>query len=83
MELLSDNFIEFEKDKGSSIPIKQFIELAHTIVKSKTILLFGALPYRESEIMNSNTTQLVKLGWTWDIDLDEGIKRIKDQLSAM
>lgn len=54
------------------------VMLAKEITKSRTKLLFGAIPYRENEIMDSkaNTESLEKLGWQAKVDIESGIRRI-------
>ncbi|MEC0328214.1 NAD-dependent epimerase/dehydratase family protein [Paenibacillus macerans] len=78
LHLFSDFYNEIEIGRGISVSIRNFIELAHLLTNSSTQLLFGALPYRESEIMDSyaNTSKLKELGWSWNDGIEEGIKKI-------
>ncbi|OAM92859.1 Nucleoside-diphosphate-sugar epimerase [Pelosinus fermentans] len=71
-------FQEYEIGSGQSISIRTFVELVHTIAKSNTRLNFGALPYRENEIMIScaNTGKLSGLGWRANVSLKAGISAI-------
>ena len=47
------NFQEFQVGTGNSVSVKELAKLIKEIVKSKTDLKFGAIPYREGEIMES------------------------------
>ncbi|MCM3677509.1 MULTISPECIES: NAD(P)-dependent oxidoreductase [Peribacillus] len=75
-------FEEFELGTGKETSIREFVELAHKITKSKTILKFGSLPYRDDEIMFSkaNIEPLTSLGWSSKIKLIDGIKEIVKQV---
>lgn len=68
----------FEVGSGAAQPVKDFITTAHRIIGSKSNLLFGALPYRENEIMYSkaNLEALTGLGWRSTVKLEEGLKNI-------
>ncbi|GIP08632.1 NAD-dependent epimerase/dehydratase family protein [Paenibacillus macerans] len=78
LHLFSDFYNEIEIGRGVSVSIRHFIESAHFLTNSSTQLLFGALPYRESEIMDSyaNTSKLKEMGWSWNDGIEEGIKKI-------
>ena len=69
---------QYEVGTGKTISIKDLVLLAKEITKSRTKLLFGAIPYRENEIMDSkaNTDLLEKLGWQAKMDIESGIRRI-------
>ena len=69
---------QYEVGTGKTISIKDLVLLAKEITKSRTKLLFGAIPYRENEIMDSkaNTESLEKLGWQAKMDIESGIRRI-------
>jgi Nucleoside-diphosphate-sugar epimerases len=75
---LNDRFQEYELGSGTSTSIHDFAELVRQITNSKTIFKYGALPYRENEIMDSkaNLDSLNKLGWNVKINLKDGIKLI-------
>jgi nucleoside-diphosphate-sugar epimerase len=70
-------FQEYECGTGEAVSIRHFVETAHALVGSRTRLLFGALPYREHEIMYScaDTAALRDLGWSPHYDLAEGLER--------
>jgi nucleoside-diphosphate-sugar epimerase len=66
---------EYECGTGEAVSIRQFVETAHALTCSRTRLLFGALPYREHEIMYScaDTLALADLGWSPRYNLEEGL----------
>lgn len=78
-ETFNYNFYEYSIGTGKSITIKQFVCLVKKLTgNTKTILNFGALPYRENEIMFSKAdiTSIKKdIGWEPKYSLEEGLKR--------
>ena len=75
---INPDFNEFEIGSGNVISIKNFIELIHKLTKSKSILNFGALPYRKYETMHSSVdlTRIKELGWKPKESLKEGLLKI-------
>jgi CDP-paratose synthetase len=74
----SRGYYSFEVGSGQSIAIRDFVEMAKGLCQnSKTKLNFGALPYREKEIMDSavNIAPLRELGWLPEVGLEEGLMR--------
>ena len=74
----SDNKMdEFEIGTGVTVSIRKFVELIKKITQSNTQLRFGAIPYRENEIMNSfaDNRKLLSLGWTQQYSLIEGLNK--------
>ena len=69
---------QYEVGTGKTISIKELVMLAKSITKSQTKLVFGAIPYRENEIMNSkaNVESLLNLGWQAKVDIETGIRKI-------
>jgi CDP-paratose synthetase len=67
---------EFDVGTGVETSIKEFTNLTKVILECKTKILFGAIPYREGEIMNSKAenTKLCKLGWKPSFSLEKGLK---------
>lgn len=70
--------LTFEVGSGQPRSVMDFVTTAHRIVRSKSKLLFGALPYREQEIMRSeaNLGALQALGWEPRVTLEAGIERL-------
>jgi len=71
-------FTTYEVGTGESIEIRYFIELLRNVTDSKANLVFGAIPYRIEEIMNSraNLTALNALGYHPMTGIEMGIQKI-------
>lgn len=75
---------DFDIGTGDFIAVKDFItNISNTLLSIKNIditsrLNFGAIPYRDNEIMSPilDNSSLIKLGWTPKIDLKRGIEKI-------
>ena len=69
---------EFEVGNGVSISIREFVSKIHSIMNSKSSLLFGALETRVDEIKDSkaNNKKLISLGWEPKFNLDNGLKAL-------
>jgi len=68
---------EFNIATGESISIENFVRLVQKICCNKTTeLQFGALPYRDNELMTKNidTSKIDKLGWKPTFSLEAGLK---------
>lgn len=78
MSSLSSSFFEFDVGSGQSITIREFVETVHQLTASKSHLAFGALPYREGEVMHSKAdiTELEALGWQCRYDIETGLKQV-------
>jgi CDP-paratose synthetase len=78
---LGGTYCDLDCGSGTAISIREFVETAHRLTHSRARLRFGALPYRENEIMFSQAdiTPLRRLGWEPRISLDDGIRRTLDQ----
>lgn len=75
----SQDFYEFEVGTNNPLSIKEFVELAKQLSGNKhTILNFGAIPYRENEVMNYyvNISEISKLGWKCNYTVEEGLKKM-------
>ncbi|MDD4912266.1 MAG: NAD(P)-dependent oxidoreductase [Sideroxydans sp.] len=81
MSKLDRAFVEFDVGSGRSVSIKEFVETVHRITGSKTYLDFGALPYREGEVMHSDAdiSGLVALGWRCYFDVEAGLNKVIEQ----
>lgn len=68
----------YEVGSGEAIKIRDFVTLAHQITGSKSKLIFGGLPYRKNEIMQSaaNLNRLQALGWHPQVKIKTGIEAI-------
>jgi nucleoside-diphosphate-sugar epimerase len=79
LDNFNQDFYEFEIGTNYPLSIKQFVELAKQLSGNKhTLLNFGALPYRENEVMNYNvnTSEISKLGWKCNSTVEEGLKKM-------
>jgi len=72
------SFFEFDVGTGRSVSIREFVETVHRITASTTQLRFGALPYREGEVMYSepDISGLLALGWRCQHDINAGLKNV-------
>lgn len=73
----ADLFQQYDLGSGKAITIRKFVETVHQLTGSSTHLNFGALPYRENEIMHSaaNIERLKSLGWHCQTNVAEGIEK--------
>jgi nucleoside-diphosphate-sugar epimerase len=71
-------FVSLDCGSGQAVSIREFVETVHRLTRSRAVLRFGALPYRENEIMFSqaDTSMLQSLGWKPTVSLEEGIRSI-------
>lgn len=70
-------FFSYEIASGETITIRDFAEEAKKITaNTDTFLDFGALPYRENELMDSRVdlTTIKNLGWSPRTSLKEGLE---------
>jgi len=69
---------EVEVGTGVSTSINNFVTQAKNIINSKSTLNFGALEYRNGEIMNSvaNISFLISCGWKPEYTLSMGLELI-------
>ncbi len=74
---LQDDYNEIEVGSGNSVTIRELVKTITKITSSRTRLLFGALPYRGNEIMESiaDISMMKNLGWSPLVSLAEGIKK--------
>lgn len=79
----SARFQHYEIGTGVSISLRDFVKCAKEITRSTSELRFGAIPYREHEIMESKADQyaLQKLGWHPKIELKEGLLQTINSLA--
>lgn len=75
---LGYGYFKFEIGSGSLISIRDFvIKIKELIGNASTKLNFGAIPYRENEVMNSHVdlAEIKKLGWVCENSLEEALKK--------
>lgn len=68
---------DYDLGSGEATPIREFVEMVHRLTGSQTKLRFGALPYRDHDIMHSvaNVEALKKLGWSPKYSLEQGLRQ--------
>ena len=75
-----DNFyVEYEVGTGVETSIKEFVLILKRLVRNEKLKLnFGALPYRDNEIMKSRADNrgLIQMGWTPQYDIRKGLSEI-------
>ncbi|OIP47599.1 MAG: hypothetical protein AUK46_04905 [Flavobacteriaceae bacterium CG2_30_31_66] len=69
---------EFEVGTGKSITIRELATLIKEITNSQTNLIFGGIPYRDGEIMESynDISCLKKLDWMPKTSIKEGLLEV-------
>lgn len=80
--LIQGYFQNFEVGSGKAIPVREFVETAHRLTSSNTIVKFGALPIREGEFVESKAKNdsLKTYGWIPEMDIANGIKTLIEDL---
>lgn len=75
---MKDEFVEFEIGRGANISIRELCELIQKITNNQsTKLNFGAIPYRQNEVMESRVdiSSLISLGWRPKYSIQEGLMK--------
>lgn len=74
---LPDSYSSFQVCTNQLISIKDLMNTLKELTNSNSILDFGAVPYRENELMYSETdnSDLIKLGWKPRYTIEEGLKK--------
>ncbi|MGD0279707.1 MAG: NAD(P)-dependent oxidoreductase [Smithella sp.] len=78
MDKFKKGFLRYEIGTGNAVEIQKFVRLVKDIAKNnRTVLNFGAIPYRENETMKSRAdiTEICKLNWKPEYTLEEGLLR--------
>ena len=75
---INENYLEFEVGTGNAISIKEFVQEASKVLNSKSELIFGALDYRDGEIMKSEAdiSRLSRFGWKPIYSLEQALKEL-------
>jgi CDP-paratose synthetase len=74
---LPNAYNEFQVSTQKLISIKELMQTLKKLTQSKSVLNFGAIPYRENELMHSETdnSDLIKLGWKPQHKIKEGLQQ--------
>lgn len=72
---------DIEVGSGIALPVRKFVELAHTMTSSRTQLNFGSVPYRADEAMlfQADISRMRSLGWQPRTALATGIQKMIDK----
>lgn len=75
-------FSQFGIGTGQPVSIRDFVLTVHRLTGSKTKLVFGGVPYRENEIMNScaDVTGIEALGWRCQHSIESGIRKTLEEV---
>lgn len=71
-------FYNFEVGTNVNTSVRSFVEaVKHLAGNTTTVLRFGAIPYRENEVMKSvvDTDAIRQLGWRPETSLEEGLRK--------
>jgi CDP-paratose synthetase len=79
---IKEAYSEFQVATGQLISIKELMIYLKEINGSSSDLKFGAIPYRENELMNSKTdnASLIQLGWHPKYSIKDGLKTLSSNL---
>jgi CDP-paratose synthetase len=75
-DLNSNEYYNFQIGSGKAYKIEDLVLLIKKLTNNNvTKLNFGALPYRENELMksNSNISDIIKYGWKPETNLEKGL----------
>jgi CDP-paratose synthetase len=77
-ETISNNYSDYYVATNELISIRELMLNLKKITKSNSFLNFGAIPYRENEMMNSvsDNSKLINLGWKPRVSLINGLKKL-------
>lgn len=75
-EQINDLYSSFQVCTNQLISIKEIVLILKSMTESSSLLNFGTIPYRENELMISETDNsgLLRLGWKPDFSIQEGLE---------
>lgn len=75
-------YSHFTIGSGTAVAIKDILLLMKKLTKSRSYLNFGAIPYRETELMKSepDISAIKQLGWQPKISFEKGLKKMIESL---
>jgi CDP-paratose synthetase len=79
---LPPGYMGYDVGSGEAVSIRDFVTLVKTITRSSTRMNFGALPYRENELMECrlDVDPLKRLGWRPRTGLARGVEMVAREL---
>lgn len=71
---------EYGIGSGKAVSVREFVKKVHRLTNSRSKMLFGALPYRKNEVMQSqaDTSRLEENGWRCQMSLEQGLQQTID-----
>ena len=77
-------FFNFQIASGEIVSIRHLLEMIHSLTDSRSILNFGAVPYRKNELMlpETDNASLKSLGWSPSINLQSGLTRTLNYIKS-
>jgi nucleoside-diphosphate-sugar epimerase len=68
---------DIDVGSGQAPTIREFVGMVHRITRSKTLLSFGAMPYRPHEAMlcRADLSRMNALGWKPRYDLEAAVQK--------
>jgi CDP-paratose synthetase len=80
-------FYEYQIGSDEAVSIREFVLLIKEVVgNDKTVLNFGALPYRENEVMECavDVSKIKELGWSARQTIESGLRKmIKQEITNL
>jgi nucleoside-diphosphate-sugar epimerase len=69
--------LDIDVGSGVAYTVRSFVETVHRLTASRTVLIFGALPYRPNEAMHclANVEHMEQLGWHPLYELSAGLEK--------
>tara|TARA_R110002126_G_scaffold286935_3_gene439244 strand:- start:20959 stop:21825 length:867 start_codon:yes stop_codon:yes gene_type:complete len=73
-----NHFEEFNVGAGLNSNLKEILEFIKVNTNSSSILEYGAIPYRNNELMESknNISRLKKMGWFQEVSINKGLLKV-------
>lgn len=75
----------FNLGSGQAVPLRQIVEIMTGLMQAKALPDFGAVPYRDDQVMHLEAdVSLLQhaTGWRPLVSLEEGLRRTKDAMMA-
>lgn len=75
---LEKGYVNYDLGSGKLVSIKKLVKMIHHYSGSKSKLSFGAIAQRTGEFsdIRANISNLKKIGWKQEINLEDGIQKL-------
>lgn len=77
IELIKNDFTQIELGTGKGTSIKNVANIVEQVFNKKCNIEWGAIPYREKDIMKSIADNNIIIDWKPKVGLNDGIKLLK------